>query len=365
MTTATKDCRRCTLSKSVSDYTSNASNPDGLSNWCRDCTREAREARKAQAPKARKGKAQKPQAALMMRNGQRYIAPPGLLDLFAAIQSAAADGTPPEDVLFVGPSGSGKTEGARYLAEVAGLAFTKVDASAMTDPESWFGTREVVAEHGVSVTKYHPSSFVEAVQRRGLVLIDEANRIRPQDCNVLLPLMDGTRQVTNPLTGEVVQRHPECYIILSGNRGLQFVGTYSIEPALLTRVLTVPFGYLDAANETALTVERTGCSLNVAEVLVRFANEVRARAANDEDFSPVSTREVLRAARLIRHGASADTAVNATMIWQASDEGGSESSQTKLRQIWIGIRPLLEAAAPAPADEEDAYIYAGTTPANP
>jgi MoxR-like ATPase len=346
----TKMCRSCGQTLPSTSFTKNSANPDGLAGRCRTCISNARVARSMYATQDPRVGAvpvfeiptPEPEPEVIPEIRYRYIPPAGLLELFESNQAMVAAGQYPEDMFFVGQSGTGKTEGAQFLAEAAGLDFVKVDAAAMTDAESWFGTREVVAKEGVSVTEYRPSNFVLGIQRRCLLLIDEANRIKAEHLNILLPLKDGTRQVTNPLTGDVIKRHPECYIILSGNRGLRYVGTYAIEPALLTRVLTIPFAYLPPDVEAQLVQERWGVVQAVAATLVRFANEVRSRSEQDEEISPVSTREILRAAKLIKYGTDADLAVQSTIIWAASDEGGSESVQTRLRQIWIGLRPLLE-----------------------
>lgn len=267
-----------------------------------------------------------------------YRPDPDLVSLWHSVVTAAAAGSHPQNLLFLGPSGSGKTDGAAYLAALIGLPFTKVDAASMTDSVDWFGTREVVSDGGASVTVYSPSAFVEAIQRPGVLLIDEVNRIRDEHRNVLLPLLDGTHRVTNPLTGDVVVKDPRCFVILSGNRGLQFTGTYAIDPALMTRALVVEFGYAVADWERQIAVEAGGCDEATADLLVRFANETRERAKADPDMSPVSTREVIAAARLIAGGLSADLAVKYTSINAASDEGGAASVRSTLEVIWAGVR---------------------------
>ncbi len=79
-----------------------------------------------------------------------YIASKDLRMLFDAALVGATK-RPAGVFLFVGPSGSGKTDGAENLAQEANLDFTKVDAASMTDPEAWFGTREIVVQDGVGL----------------------------------------------------------------------------------------------------------------------------------------------------------------------------------------------------------------------
>lgn len=266
-----------------------------------------------------------------------------LIEMWGAVTNDAAKGGHPFNLLFLGPSGSGKTEAAMFLADIVGLPFTKVDAASMTDPESWFGTREVVAQDGVSVTVYRPSSFVLAIEEPGVLLIDELNRVRDEHRNVLLPLLDGTHQVTNPLTGDVVVKHPRCFIIGTGNRGVQFTGTHAVDPALMTRMLTFPFEYAHEVAEVKIAVDASGCEQETAELFVRFANESRERAKADPDLAPISTREIISACKLVASGSSVDLAAKLAIMNQASPEGGPQSVQAGLELIWNGIRTTGQA----------------------
>lgn len=268
-----------------------------------------------------------------------YVPSVELIETWGAVSASAAAGRPAANLLFLGPKGCGKTEGADYLAGTVGLPFTKIDSASMTDPESWFGTREVVeGEHGSSITTYRPSAFVLALEQPGVILLDEINRANDWTRNVLLPVLDKTRRVTNPLTGDVIHRHPRCFIVMSGNRGLSFTGTYAIDPAFISRSLTVGFDYVDQVSEIQIAKDSTGCDDEIAALFVRFAAETRARAKMDPDFEPVSTREVMEACELVVRGASPDTAARVVVINAASPEGGAASVQSSLDTIWAGIR---------------------------
>lgn len=274
-----------------------------------------------------------------------FVPQKDVLDTWAAVTQVAATGVHPFNLLFLGPSGSGKTECAMFLAAQAGLPFTKVDAAAMTDPESWFGTREIRAEDGVPVTDYRPSTFVLALEEPGVLLIDELNRVRDEHRNVLLPLLDGTHQVTNPLTGEAVVKHPQCFIIGTGNRGSQFTGTYAVDPALMTRMITLEFEYAPADVEERVLVQAAGVDPAVAQVLVRFGNDVRARSKEDPEVTPISTRELITTAKLVSAGLDIDTAAKVCIMNTANAEGGPESERGKLEMIWTGLRPAETIAA--------------------
>lgn len=355
-TPAPKLCAKCMTRKDPGEFHRNAANYDGLSRYCKTCKAamkatatprtkrpvrtavEAAEARMAaEMADAVEGNGDGVRPAFVPR--KRYVPSRELTQVFAAAQARVARGQHAPQLMFLGPSGCGKTEAAQYLAEKAGLPFVKVDVAAMTDPESWFGTREVEAQDGVSVTTYRPSVFVQALSQPCLMLLDEVNRVRDEHRNIVLPLMDATHQVTNPLTGETIIKHPGCIIIMSGNRGLQFTGTYPVDPALMTRSSILEFDYLGAADEIAVATERTGVVTEAAALFVRFAQETRKRAKTDPDITPISTREVLEASQYVADGLRVDVAADITIINSASDEGGTASVRARLKQIWVGIRP--------------------------
>lgn len=336
--------------------------------YCKNCDRGYRSSRKDQAPLAvprRSRKVVLPSFDTIDFNSaeinesvterdHEYVPNPELMQLWKTVTGLTLQaGAPPANLLFLGPSGSGKTDGAQYLAEKVNLPFTKVDAASMTDPESWFGQREIVVEEGVSVTRYTPSAFATAIQEPGVVFIDEVNRVDDEHRNVLLPILDGTRRVTNPLTGEIIERHPHCFVVMAGNRGLQFTGISNIDPAFMTRSMVVEFDYLKPDREAEIAVQATGVDEAVANVLARFAQETRMKSQADPDFSPISTREVIAAARLVAGGLSHDLAVKFVILNGTSGEGGSASMRSELEKIWAGVRPLLTTAPVSASPQTD------------
>lgn len=337
----TKPCRTCGVVKPLSDFGRKSSRPDGHEPTCRACyalMRVAKRAVKNAEPVGQTSSA--PSGAPLTSAATDYTPNREVIATFAAIQMIARDGGIAPNMLWLGPSGSGKTEGARDLARRAGLPFFKIDAPSMTDPEAWFGTREVVVQDGAPRTVVNDSEFVRALGQPCILLIDEGNRVSDAVRGILLALWDDSRSTTNPLTGQTVRRHPECYIVMTGNVGLAFTGTYAIDPAFLTRAVTTRFGYLDPDQETKLAQSRTGCDAETARLFVRFATETRQRAAMSEDFPPISTREVLTACALVARGLDANTAAHQVIINAAPSDGGPESIQGQLEMIWTGIRAV-------------------------
>jgi nitric oxide reductase NorQ protein len=260
--------------------------------------------------------------------GHTYRPNPKMVRLWDAILKAAARG----DHLVLamhGPHGSGKTDGAEYLAKRADRPLVKVDAKSMVDAEAWFGTRGAVE----GSTFYHPSEFVKAIQSRSVVQIDEYTRVSNDVRDVLNPLMDGSRTVLNPITGDRITLHPECVILLSGNVGFKYTGSYDVDPATTSRLAVINIDYPEHDDEVAIIREHAGIEAGTAERLVQLAVETR----NNPQMEAVSTRQLLQAAVLIRDGLDETEAVEAKIINAASDQGDGGSARARLATLWGGI----------------------------
>lgn len=287
-----------------------------------------------------------------------YVVPTELRELWGSEMKSMLH-RPGGNFLFVGPPGSGKTDGAEELARQAGLDFTKVDAASMgNDPEAWFGVREIIAEGGLAVTHYEPSIFIKSIQKPGVTFIDEVNRCRDEGRNIIIPVIDHTRAVINPLTGEIIERNPQNVIIMAGNVGLAFTGTSAIDPAFWTRADVVEFDYIEPDAERQIVEQAAGCDPETAYVLVQFAVDSRARAANDEEFPAISTRELINTAKRVADGLQRDLAVKFGILNHASKEGGNASLRNELQSIWNGKRAMkLPGAAPAkPAADPVSWV---------
>ncbi len=260
-----------------------------------------------------------------------YIVPDWLQRIWDAALLRLAAKSGPVNLMFFGPHGSGKTEGAKALA--GDRRFVKVDCGSITDPQAIMGVNSIVVEQGVAVTYAAPSQFRNYIEQDDVViLLDEVNRIPDQLRNVLLPLLDGTQQVLNPLDGKTIKRGNNI-IVMTGNVGLRYTGTNAIDPAFLSRGPYIPFGYPDTLSEIKILVNKTGVSEQDAMLLVAFAEQVRAKAEIEPDWSPVSTRELLNTSEYMGYGLSMIEALNLFVLNAASREGGDSSVQNRMKVI--------------------------------
>jgi MoxR-like ATPase len=249
----------------------------------------------------------------------------------------------PGGLLITGPSGAGKTEGAAHAVErvneAHGLALRlfRMDCATVTDPQKWFGRREVDA----AGTRYEKSDFILAVERGDVVLLDELTRLHPSIHNGVMSLLDGSNSVHLSDLNVTVERHPETVFIATANIGVQYGGTHRLDAAMRERFpYSIERGFPPADIEPAILASRSGCDLDGAVNLVKVATESRKLHANGDLRTPVSTRTLVYAALLVAAGMTEKEALEftATPMYDPDANGiaGAESERAKFRAIVKG-----------------------------
>jgi nitric oxide reductase NorQ protein len=119
----------------------------------------------------------------------------------------------------------------------------------------------------------------------------------------LFSLMDGRREITLPdNNGEVIRAGANFTVIGAMNEGKGYTGTSRLNDAQRERFAVIDLGYLPAARERKLLVQRTGCSEDIADKLVSLGKQLRASFERSEVHTPFGTRTLLKAAKLIVQG---------------------------------------------------------------
>lgn len=151
-----------------------------------------------------------------------------------------------------------------------------------------------------------------------MVLLDEINRAEAWILNALFPVLDYERGTI--VHNERVDVGDNVLFIATANIGLQFVGTFESDAALLNRmdarIEVVP---PPEAVEVGLLVARCGISEDDATNVVRSL--ARLRSTNmDTGTLDISTRSALKLARLIRAGLPIRNAFEIVVINNATEE---------------------------------------------
>ncbi|MEL6547950.1 MAG: AAA family ATPase, partial [Myxococcota bacterium] len=155
------------------------------------------------------------------------------------------------------------------------------------------------SESGQPTTDFVKTSMLEALEaslnhpgRRYLVFLDELNRCQESARNALMPALDSSRRVFNPITNDFLTIPDNVQFIAAVNRGSQFSGTFSIDAAQLDRFAPIQITYLPAPEEVKLLLARhPEVPKKTVEVLVEIANRVRTSPDVDGGLSVRATEE--------------------------------------------------------------------------
>lgn len=223
-----------------------------------------------------------------------YIAPPELVQMVARIH--ATSGSNPRRIRrlfdFAGPAGGGKSIGAKWVAVQLGWSVVKIDCGLVEDSGKGFLVEQGTANGTLTET---PSRFAKAVATADTVIIlDEVARAPMTAQNGLLPLYDsGMAAEFSLTTGEEIriERHPQTVTIMARNEGREYVGSGSIDAALLNRAEKISIVPPSPLAVRQLLIG-SGCPAESAAKLVAVYTMVQIAKAGQLSFLPVAVREL-------------------------------------------------------------------------
>lgn len=205
------------------------------------------------------------------------------------------------NILLDGPQGSGKTVLSRMVASALDLEYVFFNCSPVYEATDFLATLQIrAAESGQVETAWIPTDILRALQaagddssRRFLIFLDEFNRCRELARNGIMPALDSTRLLYNPLTGSTIRIPDTVLWIAAINNGAQFTGTTSVDPAQLDRFAPLKMSYPPEEEEIRI-LQRRHPDLARSQIarVVKAANAVRGDKDLRVDLSVRATEEV-------------------------------------------------------------------------
>lgn len=239
------------------------------------------------------------------------------------------------NVLIKGGPGTGKTDFPQKLSNALGMKYLVVDCGTIKTPQDWFGTREYIEGEG---TTFVTSDLVEYLQKPSIIILDEINRTTPDCHNSIFRILDGNRQVHIMALKKTINVHPHCIIIGTMNEGRSHTGTYMMDSAITDRFeifeLDIP-----AENQIVKLLSKKYPTLNTQylSAISKLTHKINDLYNQEQLNVQVGLRAALSACTLLVRNNKFVDVLNQSFVGRFSNEGGSDSEATLVRQAFTGL----------------------------
>ena len=218
-----------------------------------------------------------------------------------------------ENTLIYGPTGTGKSELVRILCEKTGTPYTFISMGNITEPsEQLVGKLDL--DPATGGTKFDWADFALAIQRPGVVLLDEINRFPRHGGASLLSVLGPQRCLPAPSAKgtdvRMIPVHPECVFFATANFGTEYTDTAELDEAVKNRFMHMELDYMSLSDEINVLCRRTGISKEDANNICIIAQQIRKENRAERLEHGISTRETLLCARYVKYGFPVEQALN-------------------------------------------------------
>ena len=233
-------------------------------------------------------------------------------------------------VLLKGPTGCGKTRFVEHMAHcLSALANGPNELITVACHEDLTGS-DLVGRFLIQAdeTVWVDGPLTRAVRRGAICYLDEVVEARKDTTVLIHPLSDHRRILPVEKRGEILEAHPGFLLVISYNPGYQSIQK-NLKHSTRQRFVTIEFDYPPAEKEVEIIAHESKVSRELAGQLALLGEKVRnLKGAGLEEG--VSTRLLIYAGELIRHGITPRRAATVAVTWSLTDESDSKRAIDEL-----------------------------------
>ncbi|CAI4046401.1 hypothetical protein N7582_003803 [Saccharomyces uvarum] len=194
-------------------------------------------------------------------------------------------------VLIQGPTSSGKTSMIKYLADITGHKFVRINNHEHTDLQEYLGT---YVTDDTGKLSFKEGVLVEALRKGYWIVLDELNLAPTDVLEALNRLLDDNRELFIPETQEVVHPHPDFLLFATQNPPGIYGGRKILSRAFRNRFLELHFDDIPQDELEVILRERCQIAPSYAKKIVEVYRQLSIERSASRLFEQKNSFATLR-----------------------------------------------------------------------
>ncbi|CCH41350.1 Midasin [Wickerhamomyces ciferrii] len=194
-------------------------------------------------------------------------------------------------ILVQGPTSSGKTSMIKYLADITGHKFVRINNHEHTDLQEYLGT---YISDDTGRLSFKEGVLVEALRNGHWLVLDELNLAPTDVLEALNRLLDDNRELFIPETQEVVRPHPDFMLFATQNPPGLYGGRKVLSRAFRNRFLELHFDDIPQDELEVILRDRCQIAPSYAKKIVEVYRQLSVQRQSSRLFEQKNSFATLR-----------------------------------------------------------------------